>query len=234
MTTLDAQNPYSLANVPAAHAPADARAMFLQKTYGLLLLGILGFAATLWAAGNVESVARLARGLYELSPWVSLIVILGGSFVVHAVADKSPLNLVAYFTYVFLFGLLLAPLVLYAAHTQPQVLTQASILTAIVFTGLTGYVFVSKKDFSFLGGALTIGIFAMFGIAIAGMIFGFSPGLWYSVLGVVLFSGYVLYDTSKILLHYPVHRHVSAAIVLFVDVINLFVHILRLMMSRRD
>lgn len=182
----------------------------------------------------MPAVARLAEGLWRTSPWITLVVVLGGSWLVHAVADKHPLNLVAYFSYVFLFGLLLAPLVLFVAHAAPVVLTQASLLTAFVFTGLTGYVFLTKKDFSFLGGALAIGMFALLGIAIAGMLFGFTPGLWYSIAGVLLFSGYVLYDTSNVLHHYPTDRHVSAAIVLFVDVVLLFKHILLLLARSRD
>ncbi|MBI5851652.1 MAG: US12 family protein [Planctomycetes bacterium] len=227
-------NPYALDHLIAAEAPVAARLAFLKKTYGLLLLGVLGFAVTLWAAGNVESVSSLAQGLWRTSPWITLVVLIGGSWLVHAVSDKHPLNLVAYFTYVFFFGLLLAPLVLSVAHAAPVVLTQASLITAFVFTGLTGYVFVTRKDFSFLGGALAIGMFALLGVAIAGMAFGFSIGLWYSVAGVLLFSGYVLYDTSKVLHHYPTNRHVSAAIVLFVDVVLLFKHILLLLSRSRD
>ena len=102
-----------------------------------------------------------------------------------------------------------------------------------MFSGLTGYVFVSGKDFSFLGGALAIALFALLGIAIAGWIFGFSVGIWYSVIAVLVFAGYILYDTSKVLHHYPVTAHVSAAIVLFVDVVLLFKHILILLSRRR-
>ena len=47
---------------------------------------------------------------------------------------------------------------------------------------------------------------------LAGWLFGFHLGLWFSVLGVLLFSGYVLYDTSRILHHYPTDAHVPAAI----------------------
>ncbi len=232
---MNAVNPYSpTGGLSAAEASIAERATFLQRTYMLLLAGIFGFAFTLWAAGNIPAVRDMAVSLYRTSPWISLIVILGGSYVVHAVAERSPINLIAYFAYVFLFGLLLAPVVLHVANVQPEVLTQAAMLTALVFTGLTGYVFVTRKDFSFLGGALTIGLFAMIGIAIAGSLFEFTVGLWYSAVGVVLFSGFVLYDTSKILHRYPTTAYVSAAVVLFVDVVLLFMHILSLLMRRDD
>jgi FtsH-binding integral membrane protein len=220
--------------LPASEATVSDRATFLQKTYRLLLFGVLGFALTLWAAGSVDWVRNLALGLWRTHPLIVMIGLFAASWFVHSVAEKHPINLIAYWGYVFLFGLLLAPIVLWAASTQgPSVLATAAVVTAIVFTGLTAYVIMFAKDFSFLGGALSIGIFAMIGIAVAGMIFGFQVGLWYSVLGVVLFSGYILYDTSMVLHHYRPTQHVSAAIVLFTDVVLLFKHLL-LLLSRRD
>ncbi|MCC6673246.1 MAG: US12 family protein [Planctomycetes bacterium] len=229
---MSTSNPYAYS--PAAEAPVAERAVFLQKTYALLLAGIFVFAGTLWAVPNVPVVGELAARLWS-NRWIPLVVLFGAAFLVHAVAEKRPINLVVYFAYAFLFGLILAPLVLITASGPggAAVLTQASIVTAMVFTGLTGYVFLSKRDFSFLGGALAIGLFALIGIGLAGMIFGFEAGLWYSVAGVVLFSGYVLYDTSRILHHYPTTAHVSAAIVLFVDVVLLFKHLL-ILLSNRD
>lgn len=218
----------------AAEASVSERATFLQKTYTLLLLGILGFAATLWAVGSVPAVRDVALSIAGRRPWVLFFVILGASWLVHAVAEKRPFNLIAYAAYVVLFGFLLAPLVLWAARTNgPNVVATAAVLTAVVFTGLSAYVILFAKDFSFLGGALAIGLFGMLGIALAGWLFGFQIGLWYSVLGVILFSGYVLFDTSRVLHHYPTTAHVSAAIVLFVDVVLLFKHIL-VLLSRRD
>ena len=225
------QNPYAPDNVVVAAASADERATFLQRTYTLLAAGVLVFAATLWAAGNIPAVRDLAIGLWNTSPWIVLIGIIGGGFVVRSVAATHPINLVAYFAYAFFFGLLLTPLVYVAADMPGQVLTQASIVTVLVFSGLTGYVFVSGKDFSFMGGALAIASLAMIGIMIAGWIFGFTIGLWFSGFGVLLFSGFILYDTSRILHHYPTNAHVRAAIELFISLIMLFQHVLILLMS---
>jgi len=226
-------NPYAAADV-AAIADADARASFLQRTYSLLLAGVFVFAGTLWAAGSVPAVSSLAIGLFEMGPLVLMLVWFGAAFAVRAVADKRPINVVAYFAYAAFFGLVLAPLVLYAAHAKPDVLTQASIVTVLVFSGLTAYVFVSRRDFSFLGSALTIGAMAMIGVLVAGILFGFSLGLWFSAAGVLLFSGFILYDTSRILHHYPTNAHVAAAIELFVGLIMLFQNVLMLLLSLGD
>lgn len=236
-------NPYAFNTAtPAALAAADERATFLRRTYTLLLAAVLTFAATLWAAGNVEPVRNLATEVARLifgQRWgiaIYMALYMGGAFLVHAFAERRPLNLVFFFAFAVLMGLLTAPLiymVLSRGASGIEIINQASLITAVVFGGLTGYVFYSGKDFSFLGGALTIGMLGLFAVGIGSWIFGAGLGMWYSVAIVLLFAGYILYDTSNILHHYPVTAYVSAACVLFVDVIVLFKHIL-LMLSRRD
>lgn len=223
------RNPYTHAIASAARAPAEARAAFLQRTYQLLLAGVASFAATIWAAGNWEPLTNVMIGLYRGGPLLFMVIILGAGFGVRMVAYRSPINVVAYFAFTVLFGLLLAPMVLSIAATQHGVVTQAAMVTLLVFSGLTAYVFVSGKDFSFVGGALAIGLFAMIGIGLAGWLFGFHVGLWYSVAGVLLFSGYILYDTSRVLHHLPVNGHVAGAIELFTSIVLLFMHVLRLL-----
>ena len=224
-------NPYAMSHVAAADASADARATFLQRTYSLLLAGVVVFAATLWAAGNIPAVNSLAVGLFRGGWMISMLVLFGGMWAVRAVADRYPINLAVYFGFTFLFGLLLAPMVLMASAVAPHTLTQASIVTVLVFSGLTGYVFISGKDFSFLGGALTIAMIAMVGLLVAGFLFGFELGLWFSVVGVLVFSGMILYDTSRVLHHLPTTAYVRAAVELFVSLVMLFQYVLHILMS---
>lgn len=236
-------NPYAFQSVtPAAMAAADERATFLRRTYSLLLAAVLTFAATLWAAGNVEPVRALAGSMASaifgtrFGIFLYMALFMGGAYLVHAFAERRPLNLIFFFAFAMLVGLLFAPLiymVLSRGASGVEILNQAALITAITFGGLTGYVFYSGKDFSFLRGALSIALFALIGVAFAGWLFGFGLGAWYSVAAVVVFTGYILYDTGQILNHYPTTAHVSAACVLFVDVILLFKHIL-LLLTRRD
>lgn len=227
-------NPYAHAQaIPASEAGITERARFLQRTYTWLLGGILGFCAVLGAYGQVPIVTQAANAL-AVSPLLTIVLLLGMAFGVHAIAEKHPINILGYVVYVVFFGLLIAPFVAYANLQSANVVTQASMITAITFLGLTIYVFTSGKDFSFLGGALRMGLFALIGVALAGMLFGFHLGVWYSVAGALLFCGYILYDTSAILHHYPTTAHISAAIVLFTDVVLLFKHILFILLSSRD
>ncbi|MEZ5962606.1 MAG: Bax inhibitor-1 family protein [Planctomycetota bacterium] len=236
-------NPYAHASMtPAALATAEERAAFLRRTYGLLLAAVLTFAGTLWAAGNVEPVRDLAtslgRAVYgsRFGGFLYLGLFLGGGWLVHAFAERRPINVVLLFAFAFLLGLLMAPLIYFVLAKGPSGVTainQAALLTGLIFSGLTAYVFFSGRSFSFLGGALSIGLWSLVGIGLAGWLFGFSFGIWYSVAGVVLFVGYILYDTDAILRRYPTTAHVSAACVLFTDVVILFQHLLSLL-SRRD
>ena len=240
---MNESNPYSFQSMtPAALATADARAGFLRKTYALLLAAIATLVVTLWAAGNVEPVRNLATSMWQTIHatkygWLLYLgLFMGGSWAVHAFAERKPLNLVLFFAFAGLMGLLLAPLiygVLARGASGVTMINQAALITALTFSGLTAYVFYSGKSFSFLGGALSIAMFGLFAVGIASYLFGFNVGIWYSVAIVALFTGYILYDTGQILHHYPTTAYVSAACVLFVDVIMLFKHVLFLL-SRRD
>lgn len=233
-------NPYAFTDrLPAAQSPAAIRSAFLTKVYGLVLAGVLVFAATLWAAGSVPAVQELATGLWSRVigtrfGWlVYMAIMMGGFFVVHAVARVRVLNLVAYFGWSFLLGLLIAPIVLWAAANQAATLNMAAAITATVFTGLTAIVLLTGKDFSFLGSFLALLFWGLLVFAVAGWLFGFGSPLVFSCLGALLFSGYILYDTSNILHRYPPDMAVSAAVTLFTDVVYLFKQILVLLLSLR-
>ncbi|MBK8974514.1 MAG: Bax inhibitor-1 family protein [Planctomycetes bacterium] len=231
---MSSRNPYAYESaLPAARADVSERARFLQKTYTWLLIGILGFCGVLGAWPHVPALQSLSFALFG-NPIVAILVLLGLAFGVHAIAEKHPINIVGYAAYVLVFGLALAPLVAFANATAPNVVSQASLITAVTFLGLTVYVFSSGRDFSFLGGMLRMGLFALIAVALASWIFGFDVGIWYSVVAALLFCGYILYDTGQILHRYPTTAHITAAIVLFTDVVILFKHILLLLLRNRD
>jgi FtsH-binding integral membrane protein len=238
---MEDQNPYrSLEAPPAAFAAVSERAAFLKKVYGILFLGVLGFAATLWAAGNVAPVTAVAVRVGETiygSRWGWLIymgIFIGGSMAVHAVAERRPLNAIAFAAWVVVLGLLIAPLVLWiSAARGPEIVSQASGITALVFGGLTLFVFWTGKDFSWLRGILWLLGTSLLVVALIGWIGGFSIGLWFSWAIVVLMAGYILYDTSQVLHRLPTTMAMSGAIMLFTDVVLMFKHVL-VLLSNRD
>src|SRR5690606_31390657 len=111
-------------------------------------------------------------------------------------------------------------------------LTQAVVITGSLFLGLTFIVFSTKADFSFLRSILAIGFFVAMGTIVAGMIFGFDLGLWFSVGMIVLASGSILYDTYQIKNHFGNCQYIVVALSLFASHMLLFLYVLRLLMSR--
>jgi FtsH-binding integral membrane protein len=104
-------------------------------------------------------------------------------------------------------------------------------MTLLLVGGITATVFITKKDFSFMGSILSIGGFVALGFIICSMIFGFSLGLVFALVMVLFAAGSVLYTTSNILHQYRTDQHVAAALSLFASVALLFFYILQVLMS---
>jgi FtsH-binding integral membrane protein len=112
-----------------------------------------------------------------------------------------------------------------------SILGQAVVITLAIFVGLTLIVFLTKKDFSFMRGVLAICTFAAFGVILASIVFGFSLGAIFCGLMVLLMAGYILFQTSLVMQHFPPTAHVAAALMLFSTVATLFWYVLQLLMS---
>jgi FtsH-binding integral membrane protein len=93
-------------------------------------------------------------------------------------------------------------------------------------------VFITQKDFSFLGPILAVASFLIFGLIILGMLFSFSLGLWFSFAMVALASVFILYDTSNVLHKFRTDMHVAASLELFASIAVLFYYILLILMQR--
>ncbi|MCA8941138.1 MAG: Bax inhibitor-1 family protein, partial [Planctomycetes bacterium] len=161
-------------------------------------------------------------------------LLIGGGFVVRATAAKQLIGPVVYLLYAFAFGLLVGPLVMIAQVHHEGIVTSAALTTGVIFLSLTAYVFVSGKDFSFMGGALAIIGGLVLATLLVGWLIGFTFGVWMTILIAMLYSAYILYDTSQILHHYPTNMHIAAAANLFANVVLLFYHVLLIFMSRDD
>ncbi len=115
-----------------------------------------------------------------------------------------------------------------------SLIMQAAAITIAIFVGLTLTVFITKKDFSFMRGILTVASFAVLGIILVSAIAGFSLGAVFIGFMVALMGGYILFQTSLIMREFPPSYHVSAALMLFSTVATLFWYVLQLVMSLRS
>ncbi|HEY5952141.1 MAG TPA: Bax inhibitor-1 family protein, partial [Kofleriaceae bacterium] len=115
-----------------------------------------------------------------------------------------------------------------------SLLAQGTVATLAIFIGLTATVFITKKDFSFLRGVVTVGMFAALGIIVASILFGFTLGLVFTGLLIALLALKILYDTSLMLNYFPPSHYVSAALMLFGTVATLFWNIMVFLMRMRS
>jgi len=111
------------------------------------------------------------------------------------------------------------------------VLGESVIVTLAIFIGLTATVFVTKKDFTFMRGILSISLFALVGVALASALFGFNLGMIYSGFVILVMAGYILYETSLVMGYFRPTQYVSAALMLFGTIVTLFIHVLNILAS---
>lgn len=211
------------------------RATFLIRTYNHLFGAILAFTGIeylLFKTGVAEPIARAMMS-------VNWLFILGAFMVVGWLASRFAhrsaslgVQYLALAGFVLAQALLFVPMLYIANHYAPGAIQSAALVTLMGFAGLTAIAFWTRKDFSFMRGILMYGGVAALIAIVAGAIFGFQLGTWFSV-GMVVFAGAaVLYDTSNILHHFPRDRYVGAALELFASVALMFWYILRVFMSR--
>lgn len=221
---------------PVAEASSEARAVFLLKTYTNLFAALSAFALieiALFKTGAAETLMRSMVG----APWLLIMgafMLVGWlcSFTAHRVASL-PLQYLALAAFVVAEAVIFVPLLYMAETRAPSTISTAAYITFAGFAALTGIAFLTRIDFSFLRAVLMWGGVCALIAIVAAIIFGWQLGTWFAV-GMVAFAGAaILYDTSKVLLHYPEDRPVAAALELFGSVALMFWYVLRLLNSRR-
>ena len=156
-----------------------------------------------------------------------ILFLFGLIFFAQFASRKPGLNMVALFSFTTFSGLYVGPIVYYYGTT---IALEAFALTALVFGGLTLYVIFSKRDFSFMQGFLFTGLMVVVIGSLLNMFFGSSLAQFMiSGAAVLLFSGFILYDTSNILRYYGTDEHVSATLALYLDILNLFIALLSIL-----
>ena len=224
-------------SVPVAAAGVDTRAAFITRTYVHLLGAIVAFA--LVEVFFFET--GLAAGIAQTLLGTSWLLVLGGFVVVSWLAtraahtaDRPIAQYSALAGFVLAEALIFVPLLYIADQVAPGVIQSAALVTLLGFTGLTAIVFMTRKDFSFLGGLLRWGFIVALVLIVAGVIFGFELGTFFSVAMIAMAGAAILYDTSNVLHHYPEDRHVAAALQLFASVALMFWYVLRLFIGSRE
>lgn len=245
-----------------AHAlplAGEQRATYLRKVYGWLTTSILAAAGgacfALYAGADAShvTVTLRDRSVATVPPLVALLsgswvtslisfAVMFGAFTAASwVRNRPGINALALHGAAALSGVFIAPMLfmvtLLASQGQtlsPAPVRDAFLLTFAGFSGLSAYTLISKRDFSFLGGFLGIGFFVVLGASLLNLFLGSSVfQLATASAGVLLFGGYILYDTSR-LLRDGTESPIGATLRLYLDVFNLFVMLLSIFGGRRQ
>jgi modulator of FtsH protease len=195
----------------------------LKNTYMLLALTLL-FSA---AAAGVAMVTNM--------PHLGIIPTLIGYFALLFLVTKfrnSSLGIVFVFLFTGFMGLTLGPILnvyVNAVPNGPQTVMMALGGTGVIFLGLSAYALITRKDFSFIGGMLFVGILVAFVAGLVAILFSIPAlSLAVSAMFVLLMSGLILFQTSAII-HGGETNYVMATVTLYMSIFNLFTSLLHIL-----
>lgn len=207
-------------------ASSNIRLGFLRKVYSLLFIQVLttvvvGFVFTF--NSKVKFYIHNNDWLLSLSLILSVVVLIA----LHFKRRDTPINLIllAAFTLVQAFSVGVV-----VTYFEKFVVLQALVITLIVVGGLMSYTFQSDKDFSNLGTILFVSLCCLI---VGGLLQILFPStvleLVISIGGAVVFSFFIVYDTQNIMMRTSPEEYILATIELYLDIINLFIYILRIL-----
>lgn len=193
----------------------------LRNTY-LLLSATLGFSAIMAFVSSQMNIGMIPW-------WAHLAGFFGLLFAVEK-TKNSGMGIVFTFALTGFMGFVIGPMLrMYAANvgSEPIILSLGG--TALIFAVMSGIALVTKKDFSFMGKFLMVGVLVAF-IAAIGNIFFQIPALSLAVSAAFLFlsSGIILWETSRIV-NGGETNYISATVTLFVQLYNIFISLLNLL-----
>ena len=183
----------------------------------------------------IFSAAMAGVSIYLNFPPIHWILQLGGMIgllMLTNVFKNSALGVLCVFAFTGFIGLTAGPTInmylSFFSNGAELVMTAAG-GTGVIFLGLSGYVLTTRKDFSFMGGFLFVGLIVLIIASLANLFFAVSAvQLALSAMSILLFSGYILYDTSKIIQGGQTN-YVMATVQLFLDIYLIFMNLLHLL-----
>ena len=207
---------------------ANARAIVASQAQAIEVNGVLRntyiLLALMIACSAVATIVGISLGIV-LPFWMYLIGLIGLMFAINATAN-SPAGLAVAFVLAGFLGFMAGPLVGYYLNTNPMVVFNAFVTTAIAFVGLSAYTVINRKDFSWLGQFLTVAFFVILGIIVLSLFVNLSAfSLLISGFMVFVCCAGILWKTSMLVLGGE-RNYIVAATSLFVDVWVLFMNLL--------
>ena len=218
-----------LGNQSVASRPIEsvlATNKVIRSTYQLLSMTLVfsAFAAYL-------SIAMQASQGMGLVATIAGIVMLW--FVLPRTANSAT-GIPVIFLITGLLGFGVGPMVAYYLAVNPSIVMTALGGTGVIFLGLSGYALTTRKDFSFMGGFLMVGMLVIIGASLLNLFMGIPAlSLTVSAAVIMIMSGFILYQTSAII-HGGETNYIMATASLFLSLLNMFTALLHLLGALGD
>ena len=215
----------------AGGAVAESQNRVLRNTYWLLALSMLPTIAGAWVGMQLNFIALFAAAPI-MAPLLMFGVMIGALFAVTALRN-SAWGVPALFGFTFIAGLMLAPILTVAGgfRNGGQLVGLAGGMTAAIFFAMAAIATVTKRDFSFLGKFLFVGLILLIVASLANLFFQIPAlSLTISAVAVLVFSLYLLHDVSNIVRGGETN-YITATLNLFLDVYNIFISLLNLLLA---
>ncbi|BBP01287.1 Bax inhibitor-1/YccA family protein [Sulfuriferula nivalis] len=202
----------------------------LRNTYLMLSLTMIPTVIGAYAGLSINF-SFMAQ--HPVLAMVGMLAVMFGMFMGIAANRNNTLGIALLLGVTFLLGLMLGPILQVALHFRngPQLIAMAAGGTGAIFFTLATIATVTKKDFSFMGKFLMVGLVMLILASLANMFFQIPvASLAISAIAIMIFSGYILYDISQII-HGGETNYVMATLAIYLDIYNIFVNLLNLLMA---
>ena len=207
------------------------RATLVRRTYLLVSAGVamtvVGCTLAMSQPSLMELVAR--------HPFLTFLATLAPLMGAQAFRNQFPTNIGLTLLFTLIEGVFIAPFVYVMERQQPGIASQAALLTLSSFAVLTTYAFISRRDFSAWGSFFVVGLWVLIATSLLNVFFqNATASLWLAGATVLVFSGMLVYDTWRLRNQYGPNDYVIAAVQIYLDLLNMFMAILRLLGGRRS
>ena len=206
----------------------EERATLVRRTYGLVFVSLIvtaiGVAFCLSQPSVFEAVAR--------HPFITMLAMFAPLWMAMQARREFPRNIILTLVFTFIEGIFIAPFLALAESRAPGIIGQAGILTFSAFGVLTLYAVVSKRDFSAWGSFFIVGLWVLIATSLLNFFFQSAiASLWIAGATVLVFSGLLVFDTWRLLRtnQYGADDYVPAAVNIYLDLLNMFLAIVRLL-----
>jgi FtsH-binding integral membrane protein len=209
----------------------EERATLVRRTYSLVLVSVL---VTIVGASFGLSQPQLMVAVAQ-HPFLAFLCSVAPLLLATRQKTEFPMNIGLVLLFNFVMGVMISPALYFYGRTQPGLIGQAAVLTIGAFGILTLFAFVSRRDFSAWGSFLVVGLWVLIATMLLNLFFrNAAVDLWLASVAVLLFSGLLVYDTWRLRNIYGPDEYVGAAVRIYLDLLNIFMSVLRVLGGRRN